>query len=137
MTARVTLKAPLRGGSAVGVIAGSYTKSVTIGGNMTLDASLSYDQDVQGVTGAAAGLSFSWSCVQTAPVVAAQCAGAGVVLRPMTAQGRPDLLRLVAVSGAAGNTMTITVTVTDASSGRSSSAAASVTASPWAHRSCS
>jgi hypothetical protein len=56
----------------VAQVRGGSVQSVALGSSMTLDASGSYDAD-QGPSGDDAGLSFTWSCVQTAPAFSAQC----------------------------------------------------------------
>jgi hypothetical protein len=56
----------------VAQVRGGSVQSVALGSSITLDASGSYDAD-QGPSGDDAGLSFTWSCVQTAPAFSAQC----------------------------------------------------------------
>jgi hypothetical protein len=44
------------------VVSGGLSRSIATLGTVTISAADSYDKDVQGLTGAAAGLSYSWSC---------------------------------------------------------------------------
>eukprot|EP01038_Epipyxis_sp_PR26KG_P009889 gene9889-13302_t len=53
--------------SLVAIIAGGNSRSLSIGRNVLLDATPSYDPDKQGVTGVMAGLSYHWSCSQLIP----------------------------------------------------------------------
>ena len=57
----------------VAIITGSSSRSALLASTVTLDASFSYDQDQTGISGETAGLKFSWSCVQTAPLVSTSC----------------------------------------------------------------
>lgn len=60
-------------GSIYAVINGGSKRIVRTGVVSTIDASGSYDQDQNGVTGLATGLSFSWSCFQISPVFNSTC----------------------------------------------------------------
>jgi hypothetical protein len=57
----------------VALISGGSSRSQKSNVPFLIDASKSYDQDVSGATGLAAGLQFAWSCVQVAPVFASTC----------------------------------------------------------------
>ena len=61
-------------GDVVAVLAGGTERTVLLNESTLLDASGSYDEDVNQLTGTVAGLSFSWTCSQTAPVFAETCA---------------------------------------------------------------
>lgn len=109
----------------VAVIQGGDTQSVAIAGSITLDASSSSDGDVSSATGAAAGLLFSWTCIQVTPSYSSVCpldlrAESAVVsvLLPAT-----ETLQLFANTRSINTTSQITVTVTDAAGVRSSIAA--------------
>ena len=92
----------------VAVITGGSTRSVLLGSTVTVDASNSYDMDLSGVAGAAAGLSFSWSCMQTAPTVSSTC---GLLLPTSTTSSK---LVLIASDASAATTSLLTVVVSDA-----------------------
>eukprot|EP01032_Pedospumella_encystans_P039182 gene39182-biopygen4854 len=93
-------------GAVVAQVSGSGSQTVLVDGSLTLDASSSLDQDIATLTGTAAGLSFVWSCMQTAPEQSNSC--------PLTVSGDTSLptLTLTAPSTAAGSKSSITVTVT-------------------------
>ena len=59
-------------GSIVAAISGSKMRSMRKGESLTLDAASSYDEDVSTVD-AASTLFYSWSCVQTQPVLSSTC----------------------------------------------------------------
>jgi hypothetical protein len=94
-------------GDVLAVIAGSSTRSQTAGTPLALDASGSYDEDVQGLKGTAAGLSFSWSCVQVAPVFAEQCPTSLLSGSSLSAQ----ILNVQLDSTTVGSTFQFTVAV--------------------------
>ena len=53
------IKAIIKGGLA--------TRSLRVGDAMSIDGSLSYDEDVRDIVGTAAGLLFEWVCMQSSP----------------------------------------------------------------------
>jgi hypothetical protein len=106
-------------GKVVANIKGRGTTAVAFQGTLTLDASNSVDKDIAGLTGTAAGLSFIWSCIQTAPVVLASC---GMLLPAVT---NSSTLTLNALTS--GTTSVLTVTVIDLLSGRSATATVTAT----------
>ena len=57
----------------VAVLLGGEKQSLRIGTTLTLDGSTSYDQDVNGLTGAAANLSYVWSCQMIEPLDPYSC----------------------------------------------------------------
>ena len=91
--------------------------ALTAGTEATLDASGSYDEDLRGVTGLAAGLTYSWSCQQVLPTFSPEC-GLSIL------QQQAGMLTVTAGVGAANSTSRVTVTVFDAS--RSASASTDV-----------
>jgi hypothetical protein len=97
-------------------VAGGSTQAIAIGRTLQLDASSSRDPDVNGLTGAGAGLSFAWSCVQTAPTYFTSCAlgmsGASA-----------EKVTLSADNSAIGTTSIITVKVFDATRSSTSTVA--------------
>ena len=62
-------------GGLYAVLSDGLTRSMRAGSSIVIDASSSYDEDVSVLTGTAAGLLFSWSCMQTAPVFNQSCNG--------------------------------------------------------------
>ena len=91
----------------VAVISGGSYKNVLQFTSVLLDASSSYDRDQFGISGLAAGLSFSWTCVQTEPSVSSSCP---VSLTSLTS----PTLTAYAGDSAASTVSALTVTVSDA-----------------------
>lgn len=114
-----TVQVEVVASNIVAIITGSSSRSVLLASTVTLDASFSYDQDRTGISGEAAGLKFSWSCVQTAPLVSASC---GIKLPANTLS--PKLV-LFANDLSAGTTSVIKVVVSDAT--RSATSTVSLT----------
>ena len=104
----------------VAQLSGGSTRSVVIGGSLLLDASSSYDADVQGLTGVSAGLAYAWSCVQIKPVFSSTCALEFVT----SLSSSSELVTVTAGLNAINTTSTVTVTVSDAT--RTSSASVDV-----------
>jgi hypothetical protein len=104
-------------GSVVASIRGAGMRSLRVGDKLTLDASRSYDEDQSGVTGAAAWLRLSWSCVQTAPSFNASCAS---VFEQTALRNSmyTEALQLVPLAAGAGSSAVLTVEVSDASGQR-------------------
>lgn len=69
----VTSSITVAQGNIVASIRGGSVATIRTDVLSTIDASSSYDQDVSGLTGAVAGLSFVWSCVQTLPTFNQSC----------------------------------------------------------------
>jgi hypothetical protein len=63
-------------GNIIAVVAQGLSRSVRVEGGLTIDGSGSYDEDQFGVTGQAAGLSYSWSCAQLKPTLSSTCTDA-------------------------------------------------------------
>jgi hypothetical protein len=119
LSASTTVSVYVQQGEVKAQIAGGTSQSIPIGGLLTVDASSSYDADVSGKTGAAAGLSFSWSCVQTAPTYSTVC--------PLSLSSvSTEAVQLSADVAAVGTASLLTVTVYDAT--RSCTAAVTVQA---------
>ncbi|RYG70432.1 hypothetical protein EON64_00125, partial [archaeon] len=70
-----TVSVTLTPGLIVAVIRGGSSMFVNTDVFTSISASPSFDQDVNRLTGARAGLSFAWSCVQTAPIFSSNCNG--------------------------------------------------------------
>lgn len=60
-------------GAIIATIKGGAKRLVQTDTTTTISAASSFDQDVTGQTGARAGLQFSWSCSQIAPVFSPNC----------------------------------------------------------------
>jgi hypothetical protein len=56
-------------GDLKAVVLGGSAQSLDVGSSMVIDASSSYDEDIEGLSGALAGLEFQWSCSIVQPVV--------------------------------------------------------------------
>jgi hypothetical protein len=112
-------------GKVVASIRGGNTRVMRVDGTpAVLDASASYDEDINGP---AAGWTFTWSCMQTAPAYDDTCAGIFSNIQPQTNLPSFTVVPKAESVGAAGE---FTVTVTDASRQRRASATVSVTVLP-------
>eukprot|EP01033_Poteriospumella_lacustris_P012062 gene12063-8618_t len=60
-------------GGLQAVVSGGRQRSVRVSETLVVDGSMSRDEDVRGLVGAAAGLQFVWTCSQTAPVLRSDC----------------------------------------------------------------
>ena len=105
--------------AVVAILSQGSTTSVYQGSNMTMSAAPSYDLDKFGVTGAAAGLSFKWTCAQSLPVISTSCS----FTRPSGSSAQ-SLVIVAASSLTVGTTSVVTVYVTSA--GRTSTASITV-----------
>jgi hypothetical protein len=107
-------------GSLVAMIAGSSQKSVRELESIIVDGSSSYDEDVGGLTGTAAGLKFSWSCSQSLPILSSSCAG--VIDQALFVSNQASQSELLnALENSAGAVISVTLTVSDQKSTRSAS----------------
>jgi hypothetical protein len=105
-SAKVSITVKVQYGSIVAVLAGGNARFQRSGEPFTLDASKTSDEDVLALKGAAAGLSFSWGCVQLTPEFKPSC--------PLNYSNPvPDKLTAVGGTEAAGTTSRITVTAFD------------------------
>ena len=105
--------------AVVAVLSQGSTATVYQGSNMTLSAATSYDMDKFGVTGTAAGLSFTWTCAQSLPVISTSCSFS----RPSGSSAQ-NLIIAAASSLTVGTTSVVTVFVTSA--GRTSTTSITV-----------
>lgn len=94
--------------AVVAVISGNQEVAWKVNSYNLLSASESYDLDLKDVYGTAAGLTFSWSCVQTIPILPT----CGIVMVP-TAD--PSKLNVTSTYSAVNTTNRVYVTVTDGS----------------------
>jgi hypothetical protein len=123
------VQAFVRSGAVQAVIKGGYSTALRIGEKLTVDASGSYDEDRNGVYGASAGLFFSWSCVQTAPVFNSTCSGL-FDRSALGASAAGEAYILVSLPGASEGTAQVALLVTDAARERTASVQISVTVLP-------
>jgi hypothetical protein len=115
-----TVQVSVLQGAIVPLLSGGTARGIKANSGVTLDASASYDEDYGStVTGAAAGLSFAWSCLTTAPTLLATCAVT------FDSESSTSFLLLFAEVASVGTTSLITVTVFDAT--RSTTASAALT----------
>ena len=95
----------------IAVLQGNPQKYLSSGSNLTLDASQSRDSDVYRLQGVAAGLSYSWSCVQIFPIFENTCP----VKIKFSQKDRSKSEKLLITSkNIASVTVRVTVTVFDA-----------------------
>jgi hypothetical protein len=127
-SATAVLQVFVEAGDVVPVVALGSSRTVRVDQSIDIDASGSYDQDQSGVKGTAAGLTFSWSCVQTAPVFASTCAD--VLSSAAAPPSQPGIFSLTARSTAADAVVQVTVTIADVSNSRTASSAVTVTVLP-------
>ena len=122
LTSSASVTVTVAASSLVAKIAGGAARSVRVGDELTIDASSSYDADVQGLVGASAGLVFSWTCVQNEPMFSTDC--------PLVISSLSDAkFTLTAPPLALNTTSLLTVTVQDTARARSSTAQVIVKAS--------
>ena len=112
-------------GKVVSVVSGTPSRNMKVLSSINLNASRSYDEDQNGVTGTAAGLLFTWSCVQIAPVLSSSCAKTLV----WSSSALP-VITLSSLAASAGTTSVITVTVADSSGSRKSTSTVTITIVP-------
>ena len=114
-------------GDLIAVVKGGTTsRTVRVGESLSLDASASMDEDLQGVVGTAAGLSFAWSCTQLQPSLVSSCSGifddarfalsanssvADLKVNSEASAGSVAQLELLISSGSRTTTSTITITI--------------------------
>ena len=126
MSSAASVRLTVQPSGVVAQVAGGSVQAVVVGKSLTLDASSSYDGDAASPTGTAAGLIFSWSCVQLTPVYSPSCPldftdDGSVIIAPAS-----EKLTLFALARAVNTTSLVTVTVVDASNTRTSTASVTV-----------
>ena len=103
-------------------------RTVRLGESIRIDASSSSDDDVAGLTGAKAGLVFTWTCTQTAPVFSSTC---NVVLTTTsTLTELSSGIFLATAVGSVGCAADLVVTVQDSTRSRTATTTVSVTVTP-------
>jgi len=95
----------------VAILKGNGYRDASVGVNITLDASESRDNDIDVVSGVAAGLQFSWKCIQILPFYRAQCPAIIYFLRRSIFYN--DKIVVKATNLAINATLRLTVTVFD------------------------
>ena len=106
-SASATTQVMVQPSSIVAAVQNGNTVSMRLGDRVLLDASPSYDEDVNQLTGVKAGLSFAWSCTQTFPKLSDLC--------PVRFLGssRNETLLVHAGSSSTGTASSVVATVTD------------------------
>ena len=95
-------------GDIKAVVISGTDQSMTIGSSFSIDASESYDEDVYGITGAAAGLQFQWSCAMVKPTLKPSECGVELVNNSST----PSFLTLRATDeGYVGTTSKVSLVI--------------------------
>jgi hypothetical protein len=99
-------------GKVIAIIKGSSQKKVRLSETMTLDATMSFDEDNPDVYGKEAGLKFIWSCIQLQPFLNQSC---GMVFdqQQLLRQRHDSILTLRPLDSAEDSTAEITLTVYD------------------------
>jgi hypothetical protein len=98
-------------GDIIPVLPGGSSRSVRTLSSILLDASKSVDTDVAGgLVGTAAGLKFSWSCVQTTPTISSSC---------ILQTNGTSILLAYAPASAANTSSTMTLLLRDSTGTRS------------------
>jgi sugar lactone lactonase YvrE len=98
------------------IIKGGIQQSIKVNELILIDASYSYDKDIDGgITGMKSGLSFNWTCVTIKPFSSSNCP---ININPLSLL--LDVLELISTVSSVNTTAKITVTVSDST--RSSNA---------------
>ena len=111
-------------GSVVAVVDGGQNRAVRMGSSLTLSGAKSYDQDVDKLFGADAGLSFEWTCMQLSPQIVQNCDS----ILSMETNG--DRVTLTPSSSVPGAVAQISLTISDEGAARTSTTTVSVTVLP-------
>ena len=114
-------------GKVVSVVSGGQSRNVKVQSSMRIDASNSYDEDVKGLTGTAAGLFFDWNCVQIAPILNNSCLSTLAWSSGGTSTSAVTFTSLVS---SAGTQSVITIVVQDSSGKRKSTSTVTITVVP-------
>ena len=73
MSSTATIYLNVLAGDVFAVLQEGLNQSLTALATLKLDATHSFDQDVQSLTGTNAGLKFQWACMQTSPIYSDSC----------------------------------------------------------------
>jgi hypothetical protein len=115
-------------GAIVPMIQGGFDQVVRAGSSLLLDGSRSYDQNQKIALGSAAGLSYSWSCLQISPTLNETCIN--IFGLSSVQQLSTETIILTASLSAVGYVAQITLTVLDITTSRSASKVVTVTVLP-------
>ena len=72
-TSSVSTTVFVKPGNLHAIVTGGLVYNMQVASSIKIDGSRSYDDDQSGVSGASAGLSFSWQCIQVSPVLVNYC----------------------------------------------------------------
>ena len=111
-SATITTSVFVQPGDIVPVIAGGAQRNMRCLTSILVDASQSFDEDQNGVTGLGAGLSFAWSCMQMSPTFNETCYSS---LRLST---NGDVITVFALSSSEGSVSQLTVSIRDSTGSR-------------------
>ena len=117
----------VQSGAIRAVVALGVSRSVRVGQSLSIDARASFDEDVAGVIGAAAGLSFAWSCGQITPVLSDSC---DTIISAVTADASGGVYTARAAASAAHAVVQVKLLVRDSSGMRSAEKVITVTVLP-------
>jgi hypothetical protein len=115
-------------GALVAVVAAGSSRSVRVSQPLTIDASTSYDEDQPSFAGRNAGLTYAWSCAQTAPLYVANCDSVFADISTSSLGGVVYLA--TARADAASAVAQVTLTLYDASQSRTASTVVTVAVTP-------
>ena len=127
-SASTSVQVVVEEGSIVALVAGGSSRTMRVEESLSLDASSSYDEDQLGVTGIAAGLQFTWSCVQVAPIFRSECDS--VFDSAATKGSSSDVFEITALSSAADSEVEISLSLLDSSLARAAEATVTVSVLP-------
>ena len=111
-------------GKIVSVVSGGQSRNMKVLSSISIDASNSYDEDMKGVTGTAAGLVFEWSCFQIAPTLNNTCLN---TLSWSSSGSSKSVVTFSSLASSTGTQSVVTVVVQDLSGSRQSSTKVTVT----------
>ena len=114
-------------GKVVSVVSGGQSRNVKVQSSMRIDASNSYDEDVKGLTGTAAGLFFDWNCVQIAPILNNSCLS---TLAWSSGGTSTSAVTFSSLASSAGTQSVVTIVVQDSSGKRKSTSTVTITVVP-------
>ena len=111
-------------GKVVSVVTGGQSRNMKARSSISIDASKSYDEDVKGLAGTAAGLLFDWSCVQISPFLNNTCLN---TLAWSISGSSAAVVTFASLASSAGTQSVVTVIVQDSRGSRKSSSTVTVT----------
>ena len=101
------------------LVGGTTDRNLRPSETLQLDASKSYDEDIENTYGSSAGLKFAWSCVQLQPSLSSDCSS---IFDKTTFDKykSSEVVQLKALSTAANTLGQVSLTVTDSTASRTS-----------------